>query len=159
MQGKLLVLQRGRPYICLYQCTLYQMCFPCLSGRSLQDQWYRWAFYTGYDFGEGWNMLRMSGKDHSGGWILLLFYRLKVWHKKPIDMLFIFLSGSQLSLVACSCRRLRPHELFPIQVSMVVGVILLQLTFGQSCQWDFLSVVSDSPRKHSLTANSLTLRL
>lgn len=39
--------------------------------------------------------------------------------------------------------------------SMSVDVILAQLTFRQSCWWDFAGVASANTRRHSFTANSL----
>lgn len=50
------------------------------------------------------------------------------------------------------CIGLRPHGLFPANFGMFIGFVLVQLMLDQSC-W---CLVSDVPRRHSLTANSLT---
>lgn len=36
------------------------------------------------------------------------------------------------------CGGLKPHGLFPVEVSMVIGVSLIQLTFVPFCWWDYM---------------------
>lgn len=54
----------------------------------------------------------------------------------------------QLSIV--SFVGLRPHGGFPTQFDMSIGVILVQLSFGQ-----LLGIVSDITRRHNLRVNFL----
>lgn len=53
------------------------------------------------------------------------------------------------------CAVVRAHGLFPIQLSMFVGVILVEFTFGWSCRWDFMGIISDVTKGQSFTATSL----
>lgn len=58
------------------------------------------------------------------------------------------LSCPHCSLVICSlCEGLRPCELCLNHVIMSIGIILVQLTFGQSGWWDFMDVASGNPGK------------
>lgn len=67
-------------------------------------------------------------------------------------------SFTQFPLVPCV--GLRPHG-FPIHcphpLCMSMGVVLVGLTFGQSCWWAFMGVVPDVARRHSFTPNSYNL--
>jgi hypothetical protein len=65
------------------------------------------------------------------------------------------LSLSQISSMACSSA-CRVETLWALPC-VTWHVILVQLTFGQSCWWDFTGVASDVTRGRNLTANSLIL--
>lgn len=51
------------------------------------------------------------------------------------------------------CVGVRPWGLVPVHSDMSIGVVLVPLTFGQSHWRDFVGVVSDIPRRYSLTTN------
>lgn len=62
-------------------------------------------------------------------------------------------SSSQCS--CCSLCGVEASWAFPSPVKMSIVVILVQVTFRQSCWYDFMNVSSDNARRHNFTANSL----
>lgn len=51
------------------------------------------------------------------------------------------------------CLWLSPLELSLFHISMSVVVILFQVMFRRSCTWEFMSVICNISRRHTLTAN------
>lgn len=72
-------------------------------------------------------------------------------------LLYVFRteSPSFIPLPAVLSVGLNLHGLFPIQSSIFVDIILVQITLWQPCWLDFMGIASDIIRRHHLTANSL----
>lgn len=56
-------------------------------------------------------------------------------------------------LVYSSSYNVKAWWLFPIPFFLFVAFILVHLTFGHSCWWDFMCVASDFTRRHNLITN------
>lgn len=83
----------------------------------------------------------------------------------PYDITCMFVRADHLVLVCSSLRKTNsPAPSFPVShmvglrlvglsyhSGMSIGIVLAQLMFGQSCQWDFMWVASDSLWCLSLT--------
>jgi hypothetical protein len=90
-----------------------------------------------------------------------LLYTVGYWKNQ---LMFSFLGRSvfsnlQYSILACRFLCLRPDELFFFQVSMSIGIFLIQLMFNQLCFWEFEGVALNIPRWHNLISNVVILLL
>lgn len=81
--------------------------------------------------------------------LVCTFSELTIWHQKnhcalPWGRPLLQVQHSSVA-----------YGLFLVQLGMFIGIYLVQLTFGQSFWWDFMSIAFDIARTYTLTVNSL----